>query len=362
MLLDYLSAITWDIDPVMLRIGPVTLRYYGVLFALALAVGYMIIRWRYKEEGEDPEKATNLTYALMAAIVIGSRLAHCLFYEPERYLSQPLEILKFWNGGLASHGAAAGMILTCVAYDWFFRKTPLRNTTDRLAFGIPFAMICVRLGNFFNSEIVGAPCDPDSPLAFIFPRHDMVPRYPSQLFEVGMGVVAFAIMWGIYYYYKKQNRIHPLGLPTGAIITAYFTMRFFVEYFKEYQEGEGLQVMLDGHEHLTNGQMYSIPFIIIGVLMVGMCLFGPWRKQTIFQFNKKYRVTTPSIARSYLSEEECAALESDKAKDETNKSESATASSDKSESATASSDKIESVTASSDKSETASSESDKAEA
>ena len=82
MLLDYLSAVTWDIDPVMLRIGPVTLRYYGVLFALALAVGYMIIRWRYKEEGEDPEKATNLTYALMAAIVIGSRLAHCLFYEP----------------------------------------------------------------------------------------------------------------------------------------------------------------------------------------------------------------------------------------------------------------------------------------
>ena len=269
----------------------------------------MIIRWRYKEEGEDPEKATNLTYALMAAIVIGSRLAHCLFYEPERYLADPIEIIKFWNGGLASHGAAAGMILTCVAYDLFFRKTPLRNTTDRLAFGIPFAMICVRLGNFFNSEIVGAPCDPNSPLAFVFPRVDMVPRYPSQLFEVGMGFVAFAIMWGIYYYYKKQKRIHPLGLPTGAIITAYFTMRFFVEYFKEYQEGEGLTVLANGHEHLTNGQMYSIPFIILGLVMVVLSLVGPWRKQTIFHFNKKYRVATPEIALPYLSEEERAELE-----------------------------------------------------
>ena len=309
MIFDSLSSlglITWDIAPVMLSLGPIKLRYYGVLFALALAVGYMIIRWRYKEEGEDPEKATNLTYALMAAIVIGSRLAHCLFYEPDRYLANPIEIIKFWNGGLASHGAAAGMILTCIAYDKFFRKTPLRNTTDRLAFGIPFAMICVRLGNFFNSEIVGAPCDPNSPLAFVFPRYDMTPRYPSQLFEVGMGLVAGVIMFGIYYYYKKQNRIHPLGLPTGAIITAYFTMRFFVEYFKEYQEGEGVTVLQNGHELLTNGQMYSIPFIILGLFMVFMSLAGPWRKQTIFQYNGKYRVTLPAIAHAYVSEEEIA--------------------------------------------------------
>lgn len=307
MLLDSLSAlglVVWDIDPVMLHLGPLTLRYYGVLFALALAVGYMIMRWRYREEGEDPEKATNLTYALMAAIVIGSRLAHCLFYEPDRYLANPIEILKFWNGGLASHGAAAGMILTCVAYDLFFRKTPLRATTDRLAFGIPFAMICVRLGNFFNSEIVGAPCDPDSPLAFQFTRYDMVPRYPSQLFEVLMGVVAAIIMFGIYTYYKKRKRIHPLGLPTAAIITAYFSMRFVVEYFKEYQDGEGLSVLANGHELLTNGQVYSIPFILLGLFMLGMSLFGPWKKQTIFNYNDKYRVMLPEIARPHLSQKE----------------------------------------------------------
>lgn len=301
-LMTLLNTIVWDIDPVLLHVGPISLRYYGVLFALALAVGYMIIRWRYKEEGEDPENATNLTYALMIAIVVGSRLAHCLFYEPDRYLAKPIEILYFWHGGLASHGAAAGMILTCIAYDKFFRKTPLRMTTDRLAFGIPFAMVCVRLGNFFNSEIVGAPCDPSSPLAFVFPRYeksmnplvtnvaDMQTRYPSQLFEVGMGIVAAAIMFGTYYYYKRQNRLHPLGLPTAIIITSYFTMRFFVEYFKEYQDGEGYTVLANGHEALTNGQMYSIPFIIIGVLMLLMCLFGPWKKQTAMDFNEKHRL------------------------------------------------------------------------
>ena len=146
-LLSSLGLITWDMDPVLLRIGDIQLRYYGVFFALALAVGYYTLRWRYKDEREDPESATNLTYALIAAVVIGARLVHCLFYEPQRYLSNPVEILYFWKGGLASHGAAAGMMLVCIAYDRFWRHMPLRVTLDRLAFCIPFAMICVRLGN-----------------------------------------------------------------------------------------------------------------------------------------------------------------------------------------------------------------------
>ena len=291
-LLDGLAAIIWDIDPVIVRSESFgfSLRYYGVLFALALFIGYIIIKWRYKEEGEDPECGSNLIIALMIAIVVGARLGHCLFYEPDRYLAHPIEILYFWKGGLASHGAAVGMILTCVVYDLIIRKGPLRVTTDRLAFGIPTAMVCVRLGNFFNSEIVGAPCDPNSPLAFIFPRYDMTPRYPSQLFEVGMGLVAAVIMFGIYRYYKKRNRIHPLGLPTAAIITAYFVMRFCVEFFKEYQDGEGMSVAQNGHEMLSNGQLYSIPFIIIGLILLGLSLFGPWNKQTVLDYNGKFRV------------------------------------------------------------------------
>jgi len=292
-LLQSLAQVIWDWDPTLVRLGPIELRYYGVLFALALAVGYVTLRWRYRDENEDPEKATNLTYALMIGIVLGARLGHCLFYEPERYLADPIEILKFWKGGLASHGAATGLILVCLAHDYFFRRTPARVTLDRMAFTIPFAMICVRLGNFFNSEIVGAPVDPNSPLAFIFVRHDMTPRYPSQLFEVAMGIIAFAILYSVYFYYKKTKKDRPLGLMSSLILISYFCMRFFVEYFKDYQDGE----MTTG---LRMGQMLSIPFAALGFIGLAMCLFGPWKKQNVLQFTKRFQLPAPSNAETKL--------------------------------------------------------------
>ncbi len=296
-MLDFLSglgAVVWDWDPVLIHLGSFQLRYYGILFALALAVGYMTLRWRYKDENEDPERATNLTYALMIAVVVGARLAHCFFYEPERYLSNPAEIIAFWRGGLASHGAAAGMMLVCIAYDRFWRHTPLRVTLDRLAFCIPFAMICVRLGNFFNSEIVGAPCDPESPVAFIFTRYDMVARYPSQLFEVGMGIIAGIAMFGMYAYYKKRNKPRPLGLSASLILVLYFGMRFCVEFFKEYQ-------VEDNIGGLREGQILSIPFLIIGLIGIVNCLWGSWKNQNVLQFTKAYQLPaesdkTPEIA------------------------------------------------------------------
>lgn len=311
-LLSSLGLITWDMDPVLLRIGDIQLRYYGVFFALALAVGYYTLRWRYKDEREDPESATNLTYALIAAVVIGARLVHCLFYEPQRYLSNPVEILYFWKGGLASHGAAAGMMLVCIAYDRFWRHTPLRVTLDRLAFCIPFAMICVRLGNFFNSEIVGAPCDPNSPLAFIFTRYDGIPRYPSQLFEVGMGLIAGAVMFGMYFYYKKRNKPRPLGLSTSLILVLYFGMRFCVEFFKEYQ----VEANVGG---LREGQILSIPFFIIGLVGVAISLWGPWKKQNVLQFNTAYQIpetpATPAATESKPSDTTSESKPSDSATD-----------------------------------------------
>lgn len=293
-----LGLVTWDWDPVMVHLGPISLRYYGILFALALAVGYITLRWRYRDEHEDPEKATNLTYALMIAIIVGTRLVHCLFYDPDYYLANPVEIIKFWKGGLASHGAAVGIMLTCLCYDYIWRKTPARVTLDRMAMTIPFAMICVRLGNFFNSEIVGArcdlatapiQCDSNSWFAFVFPRYmpngipDSFPRYPSQLFEVAMGVIAMIVMFGVYYYYKKSNKPRPLGLMTSLILVLYFGMRFFVEYFKEYQ----VEDRIGG---LREGQILSIPFLALGLILLCMSLFGPWRKQNVLQYTKKYQL------------------------------------------------------------------------
>ncbi len=285
--LSSLGAITWDWDPALIRIGSFELRYYGVLFALALAIGYMTIRWRYKDENEDPEKATNLTYAIMIAVIVGARLFHCFFYDFDHYMANPGEIIKFWKGGLASHGAGTGIILTCIIYD-IMRKTPIRVTVDRLAYCIPFAMVCVRLGNFFNSEIVGAPCDPDFPLAFIFTRYDMTPRYPSQLFEVFMGIIAGCVMFGTYRWYKKRGRKVPLGMPVSLILVSYFSMRFCVEFFKEYQIASNIG-------GLREGQILSIPFLLLGLTGLGMSLFGPWNKQYAEQFTKKYQLPAPVI-------------------------------------------------------------------
>ena len=295
-MLDFLSSlglVTWDWDPALIRIGSFELRYYGVLFALALAVGYMTIRWRYKDENEDPEKATNLTYAIMIAVVVGARLFHCFFYDFDRYMADPIEILKFWKGGLASHGAGTGIILTCIIYD-LMRKTPIRVTVDRLAYCIPFAMICVRLGNFFNSEIVGAPCDPDFPLAFIFTRYDAAmglpptPRYPSQLFEVFMGIIAGCVMFGTYKWYKNRGRKVPLGMPVSLILVSYFSMRFIVEFFKEYQVAENIG-------GLREGQILSLPFLTLGLIGLGISLFGPWNQQYAEQFTKNYQIKSENV-------------------------------------------------------------------
>ena len=294
--MDLLGAFTWDWDPAIFRIGDsFELRYYGVLFALALAVGYMIIRWRYKDENEDPEKATNLTYAIMIAVVVGARLFHCFFYAFDYYSAHPAEILMFWKGGLASHGAGTGIILTCIIYD-IMRKTPIRVTVDRLAYCIPFAMVCVRLGNFFNSEIVGAPCDPDFPLAVYFPRYDdphslglpLIPRYPSQLFEVGMGLIAGIVMFGTYKWYKNRGRKVPLGMPVSLILVSYFSMRFCVEYFKEYQIASNIG-------GLREGQILSIPFLCLGLIGLGISLFGPWNKQYAEQFTTKYQLKKETV-------------------------------------------------------------------
>ncbi len=276
-----LATFTWDINPAIFKAGFIELRYYGLLFASALAIGYGILRWQFREDGEDPEAATMLTYALVAGVVFGARLGHVFFYDAERYLANPIEILKFWKGGLASHGATIGIITVSLIWALVYRKEPVRIILDRMAMTIPVASIFVRLGNFFNSEIVGAPAE--VPWAVVFPRYDMVPRHPSQLYESGFGVIILVVMFGVYFYYKKHKKTRPLGLLGSLLLTLYFSMRFIVEFFKEYQVDDMIG-------SLRMGQVLSIPFILLGVTGILLCLVGPWAKQNVRQFNKTYRI------------------------------------------------------------------------
>lgn len=275
-LLDAAAVTIWDADPIAFEIGSLQFRWYGLLFAAALMQGYFILRWQYRRAGEDPDRAIGLVYLAIAGIIIGARLGHVIFYEPERYFSDPIEIVKFWKGGLASHGATIGLVVTVAYYSWSVRKIPMRVIADRFALMLPLATSCVRLGNFFNSEIVGRPTD--ASFAFIFPRHDMIPRHPSQLYEVTIGLVMFAIVFAVDRFYQSRKVERPLGLLISVFLLGYFSMRFGVEYFKEYQEAEYTL------GSLTMGQKLSIPFALAGLVGIWASLKGPWKGQTESQF------------------------------------------------------------------------------
>lgn len=160
-----LSFILWDQDPVLFRVGGFEARWYGLFFAMAFVIGQLIIARIFKAEGKTEKQVESLTLYMIVATVIGARLGHCLFYEPDYYLSHPLEILKVWKGGLASHGATVGIITAM--YLWSRKeKTTWLWILDRIVIVVALGGAFIRLGNLMNSEIVGKPTD--SPFAFVF--------------------------------------------------------------------------------------------------------------------------------------------------------------------------------------------------
>jgi phosphatidylglycerol:prolipoprotein diacylglycerol transferase len=276
-----LGAITWDIDPILLHLGPLQIRYYGLCFAASIYTGFWIWQRNAHRWGHSLEFSEDFLWYAVIAIVGGARLGHCLFYEPERYLSNPIEILYFWKGGLASHGATVGLFIA--VYLFAKRKgVTFRRVGDMMTPAIALAAGGVRIGNFFNSEIVGRPWD--GPWAVIFARHDRmlqipsVPRHPTAFYEVLMGIITFSVLWLLA---KKDVRRAGSGLTTGVFLVVYFTFRFLVEYFKEYQvdafieRAERLAMGADNGVQLTMGQYLSILPVLIGVLMIAMAMRMP---------------------------------------------------------------------------------------
>lgn len=167
----------WNVDPEILHIGPFVLRYYSLMFVIGfLTMGHYVGKL-FKQEGKNPEDVSSLTTYLIVGMLIGSRLVHCLFYDPQHYISHPLEILKVWEGGLASHGGYIGVIIATLI---FLRKHPEHNffhLLDMIAGPCLFVGGLIRIGNLMNSEIYGAPSS--LPWAITFIRVDNLPRHPS---------------------------------------------------------------------------------------------------------------------------------------------------------------------------------------
>ncbi len=253
---------TWEPNPEIFRIGAFAVRYYGLLFVAVFIGGFYFLRWQMMRVGWREQDVSDFVIPGMLAVIIGSRLGHVVFYEPGYYFSHPLEIIKFWKGGLASHGATLGLV---VAGWWFARKKHMAFTEfgDRFAFSAATGAALVRLGNFFNSEIVGRHTDQTWGVRFPLSHEDralapdqILLRHPSQLYEFAMGMAILGILLLVD---RKLGERRPRGLLISLFLILYFMARFIVEFFKEFQ-GDLKEV-----GGLTMGQLLSVPLFLAGV-------------------------------------------------------------------------------------------------
>jgi prolipoprotein diacylglyceryl transferase len=254
MLLNYIN---WNVDPEIVGFWGLSIRYYGVLFAASFFFGYIIMQKIFKREGLSIELLDKLTVYMAVGTVVGARLGHCLFYQPEYYLQNPWEILFIWHGGLASHGAAVG-ILIALYYFSKKNKKPYMWILDRIVIVVALAGFFIRMGNLMNSEIYGI--ETSLPWGFIFVRDgQMVPKHPTQIYEALSYLLIFILLYTIY---NKKGKDVRQGLIFSLFLILLFTVRFFVEFIKEDQVGfeQGMA--------LNMGQWLSIPFVILGFYLL----------------------------------------------------------------------------------------------
>jgi len=228
---------------------------------LSFILGIAIFHGVYKRENKPKADLDPLLIYMMLGTVIGARLGHCLFYDPSYYLSNPIKILKVWEGGLASHGAAIGILLALYFYSKKHLDQPFLWLVDRIVITVALAGFFIRMGNLFNSEIIGRPTN--VPWAFKFIRAQvtdpLTPRHPSQVYEA----LAYLAIFGILYYiYKKQGSKVCRGFLLGLFLALVFGVRFFVEFLKENQ------VAFESGMALNMGQILSIPAVIAGIVLI----------------------------------------------------------------------------------------------
>lgn len=274
-------------DPVAFAIGPLTVRWYGLLFSGGFVIGYLMMNYMFKLKGYKTDDLDRLLVYVIIGTVVGARLGHCLIYEPDYYLAHPLEILKIWKGGLASHGGTVGVV---IAFFIFIKQSKGKYSFFELAdmIVVPIALVCtfIRLGNFMNSEILGKPTD--GPFGVIFARiGDMTPRYPAQLFEAAAYFATFIILTILYFTWKNR----PKGTLLGILLLLVYTARYFIEPLKEEQADYSL------NSGMNVGQLLSIPFII-GSLLLIVILFVMQKRSYKKGTNDEVNNDMPTVASS----------------------------------------------------------------
>jgi len=257
MILDYIN---WNVSPEIFSIGPVTVRWYGLLFASTFLFGYIIMKKIFDRENISIETLDLLSVYMLAGVILGARLGHVIFYQPEYYIKHPLEVLQLWKGGLASHGAALGILISLFIFSKKVNK-PYLWILDRIVIVVAIGGFLVRMGNLMNSEIVGRITD--VPWAFVFVREipylgDM-PRHPSQIYEGLSYLLLFVLLMWMYF---RKNLGDKPGIIFGVFLIGLFSARFFIEFYKD------VQVDFENEMTLNMGQWLSIPFVLYGVFLL----------------------------------------------------------------------------------------------
>ena len=264
-------VVHWNIDPTILHIGGFELRWYSLLFVSGFILGWYIMKSFFVREKISTDLLDPLLYMLLICTIVGARLGHCLFYQPDYYLGSWegfWEIFMPWKGGLASHG---GTIALLIGIWWYAQKYGKKNDfdyvwmLDHLVIPVAFAACFIRLGNLFNSEIYGGPTT--LPWGFVFERNgENLPCHPTQLYEAGTYLLlGLFLMW---LYWKKLDKTYR-GTYVGIFLIVCFGSRFLIEFIKNDQ------VAFEANMTLNMGQLLSIPFVLLGI---GLLVYAYSRK------------------------------------------------------------------------------------
>lgn len=270
-----LNYITWNVDPELFSIGPLTVRWYGLLWAVGIWLALIIVQRIFKHEKHPEAWVDKLFIYTVLGTIVGARLGHCFFYEwkelaepvtflgisfkyGNHYLTQPWELLYIWRGGLASHGGAIGILIAMYFYNKNVSKKGFIWIFDRLVIGVALAGASIRLGNLMNSEIYGTATT--LPWGFIFVRDGQTePMHPTQIYEMIYCLVTFAVTYWLYY---KKEAYKKTGLIFGVFLLGIFGTRFLLEFIKLNQEA------FESGMILNMGQILSVPFIIWGIWLI----------------------------------------------------------------------------------------------
>ena len=276
----HLLSIYWDVNPELFHIGVFRIGYYNILFVLGFFVGYYIVKGFFKREGLPTSILEPLLYTLFFSAVIGARLGHCFFYDDAGfYRNNPLEILKVWEGGLASHGGTLGCLIGVWLYVRKYGKKHGFNyiwLVDRIVIPTGLAACFIRLGNLMNSEIYGV--ETSLPWGFIFARNgETIAKHPTQLYEALCYFLTFALLMFLYKKYLPKLKD---GFITGLFFVCIFTSRFFIEFVKE------TQVAFENDMSLYMGQWLSVPFVLGGLALMVYSI--KWGKPSLLPSQPKY--------------------------------------------------------------------------